>query len=187
MPDPWDRAPAPKRRPLSQAKLSAKQGILKPTAYSKQRAKPSATHVATKATEIDLKARQPHETAVEIHLTATADETAANIETADEMRTEEKSDGASEMRTEETTDDMRTEETADAMRTEETGENVSAELAGDNMMKTIRIPKRDVGVPYSCVRCGHLSFLALCREPEMVWAARCSHCRVIRPILPIYV
>ena len=187
MPAHGAHAPAPKRRPLSQAKLSAKQGILKPMAYSKQRAKPSATHVATKADEIDLKARQPHETAVEIHLTATADETATNIETADEMRTEEKADGANEMRTEETTDDMRTEETADAMRTEETGEDVAAELAGDNMMKTIRIPKRDVDVPYSCVRCGHLSFLALCREPEMVWAVRCLHCRLIQPILPIYV
>ena len=186
MPAHGAHAPAPKRRPLSQAKLSAKQGILKPMAYSKQRAKPSATHVATKADEIDLKARQPHETAVEIHLTATADETATNIETADEMRTEEKADGANEMRTEETTDDLWTEETADAMRTEETGEDVAAELTGDNTIRTIRIPC-NAGVPFSCVRCGHLSFLALCREPEMVWAVRCLHCRLIQPILPIYV
>ena len=129
-------------------------------AFSKQRAKPSASHVATTADEIEL--------------TATADETVTNIETADEMRMEE------------TTDDLWTEETADTMRTEETGEDVAAELGGDNTIRTIRRPC-NAGVPFSCVRCGHLSFLALCREPEMVWAVRCLHCRLIQPILPIYV
>ena len=124
-------SPAPKTRPMSQA-------------FSKQRAKPSAT----------------------------------NIETADEMRTEEKADGANEMRTEETTDDLWTEETADAMRTEETGEDVAAELTGDNTIRTIRIPC-NAGVPFSCVHCGHLNFLVLCRQPKMVWAIRCLHCRLI--------
>ena len=124
-------------------------------AFSKRRAKPSALEVG--------------------------DATATNIETADEMRAEEKADGANEMRTEETTDDLWTEETADAMRTEETGEDVAAELTGDNTIRTIRIPC-NAGVPFSCVRCGHLNFLALCREPEMVWAIRCLHCRLIQPI-----
>ena len=83
-------------------------------AFSKQRAKPSASHVATTADEIEL--------------TATADETVTNIETADEMRMEE------------TTDDLWTEETADTMRTEETGEDVAAELGGDNTIRTIHRP-----------------------------------------------
>ena len=54
-------------------------------AFSKRRAKPSALEVG--------------------------DATATNIETVDEMRAEEKVDGANEMRTEATTDELRVEET----------------------------------------------------------------------------
>ena len=121
-------------------------------AFSKRRAKLSASHVA--------------------------DETATNIETADDMRPEEKAHGANAMRREETTDDWRIEETADAMRIEQTGEDVAAELTGDNMIRTICIPC-SAGVPFSCVNCGHLHFLVLCREPGMVWAIRCLYCRLI--------
>ena len=87
---------------------------------------------------------------------------------------------------EETTVDLWTEETVDTMRTEETGEDVAAEIGGDNTIKIIRSPCNS-GVPLSCVRCGHRRFLALCREPEMVWAVRCLHCRLIQSILPIHV
>ena len=118
-------------------------------AFSKQRAKPSASHMAMTADEIESK--------------ATADETVTNIEMVDENT-----------------------DAADSMRTEETGEDAAAELGGDNTIRIIRRPC-NTGVPFSCVRCGHLSFLALCREPEMVWAVRCLHCRLIQPILPIYV
>ena len=143
----------PKARPISQVKRSAKQGILSPMmAFSKRRAKPSVSPVA--------------------------DETAIYIETAHEMRSEGKADGANEMRREETTDALRIEETADALRIEQKGEDVAAELTGDNTIRTTCMPCR-FGVPFSCVNCGHLHFVVLCREPGMVWAIRCLHCRLI--------
>ena len=113
-------------------------------------------------------------TADESGPTSSADKTVTNIEMADEMRMEEN------------TDDLWTEETADSMRTEETGEEVATGLDGDNTIGIIRGP-HITGVPFSCVRCGHQSFQALCRESEMAWAVRCLHCYLIQPILPIYV
>ena len=65
-------------------------------------------------------------------------------------------------------------------------EEVVTEVHGDgNMIKEIRGPY-NTGAPFSCSRCGHQSFLALCKESEMVWAVRCLHCYLIHPILPIY-
>ena len=65
-------------------------------------------------------------------------------------------------------------------------EEVVTEILGDdNMIREIRGPY-NTGAPLSCIRCGHQSFLALCKESEMVWAVRCLHCYLIHPILPIY-
>ena len=76
--------------------------------------------------------------------------------------------------------------TETVMRTGETREEVVTEVLGDdNMIREIRGPY-NTGAPFSCIRCGHQSFLALCKESEMVWAVRCLHCYLIHPILPIY-
>ena len=128
-------------------------------AFSKQKAKPSFSHM--------------EKTSDEIESIATADETVTNMGMTDVRRMEVN------------TDDSWTDEAADSMKTGETGEDVAAELGRDIMKKTIRGPC-NTGVPFSCVRCGHLSFLALCREPEIIWAIRCFHCCLIQPILPAY-
>ena len=61
-------------------------------------------------------------------------------------------------------------------------EEVVTEVHGDgNMIREIRGPY-NTGAPFSCSRCGHQSFLALCKESEMVWAIRCLHCYLIHPI-----
>ena len=60
------------------------------------------------------------------------------------------------------------------------------EVLGDgNIIKETHGPY-NTGMPFSCIRCGHQSFLALRKELEMVWAVRCLHCYLIHPILPIY-
>ena len=66
------------------------------------------------------------------------------------------------------------------------GEEVATEILGnDNMIREIHGPY-NTGMPFSCTRCGHQSFLALRKELEMVWAVRCLHCYLIHPILPTY-
>ena len=135
------RSPAPKRRPILQVYVRSRSRSPNPmTAFSKQKAVPSASHMSMPAKE-----NEP---------TSSNNRAVTSTETA--------------------------------MRTGETREEVLREvLGGDNTIEIIRGPY-STGVPFSCIRCGHQSFLALCKESEMVWAVRCLHCYLIHPILPIH-
>ena len=70
-------------------------------------------------------------------------------------------------------------------KTKKTEEVATEVLGNNNMINEIRGPY-NTGAPFSCIRCGHQSFLALCKESEIVWAVRCLHCYLIHPIQPIY-